>query len=110
MPKKMQNGAHCHLMVAKVAQDMTRVLYGAMMENNKLYAEWKRQHPGASARGLEDSFVKQYWPNAIAGARATLAHMLTLPGDEALKDQIAEALILDKQLVKGRANGQMIVG
>lgn len=110
MPKLSKSGAHCHIMVAKVAQDMTRVLYGALMENNEVYKEWKRTHPGASARGLEDAFVKKYWANAISGARATLAHMLSLSSDDGLKDQIAEALILDKQLVKGRANGQLIVG
>jgi hypothetical protein len=106
---KSKSGAHCHLLIAKTAQDMTRALYEATMQNDTLFTEWKRQHPGMSGSGLENAFVKKYWPAAIDGARATLAHMLTLPGDEGLKETIAEALILDKSLIKGRKdNVQML--
>lgn len=105
--KKMKSGAHCHKMIAQVAQDMTRVLYGALMENNDLYAKWKEKHPGASSKGLEDSFVKQYWGEAIEGARATMAHMLHIPGNEHLKEAISDALILDAQLVKGRVENHV---
>lgn len=105
-----KSGAHVHILVAKTAQDMTRVLYGAMMENNAIYKKWREDHEGMSPRELEDAYVKKYWNKAIPGARATLAHMLTLPGDDSLKDEISEALILDKQLVKGRASGVKMLG
>lgn len=108
--KKLASGAHCHILIAKVAQDNTRVLYGAMMENDVIYRKWKETHPGASPKGLEDAFVKKYWHKAVEGARATLAHMLTLPMDEGLKNQISEALILDATLTKGRKAGAKLLG
>lgn len=107
---RQKSGAHVHILVAKTAQDMTRVLYGAMMENDAIYKKWREDHEGMTSREIEDAFVKKYWNRAIEGARATLAHMLTLPGDDSLKDEIAEALILDKQLVKGRASGVKMLG
>lgn len=103
--KETKSGAHCHILVAKTAQDLTRELFDAVMQDNKIYEEWKGKHPGASKKGLEEAFVKKYWGQAIEGARATLAHMLTLPLDEVLKEEIADALILDKTLMKGRAEG-----
>lgn len=104
---KPKSGAHVHILIAKTAQDMTRALYDATMMNDLLFTEWKRQHPGMAARGLEEAFVKKYWPLAIEGARATLTHMLTLPGDEGLKFTISEALIADATLVKGRKEGHV---
>lgn len=105
-----KSGAHVHILIAKTAQDMTRELYDATMQNDVLYAEWRRQHPGASPKGLEESFVKKYWPAAIEPARATLAHLLTVLSDEGLRDQIADALILDKQLMHGRQSGAQLLG
>ncbi len=101
-PSKLKSGAHCHLMVAKAAQEMTRALYDETMKNDALWVRWQALHPGLSRKGLEDAFVKKYWPAAIEGARATLARMLVYPLDEVLKDEITSALILDASLVKGR--------
>jgi len=100
----MQKSAHCHILVATTAQENCRLLYGALMSNNAFYAEWKRQHPGASAKGLEKAFVAKFWSRGVEVARATLAHMLTLPLEEDLKSTIAEALILDNTLIRGRAS------
>ena len=80
------------------------------MQNDMIWREWQRQHPGLGARGLEEAFVRKFWPRAVEGARATLARMLALPGDEGLKNEISEALILDKQLVRGRAENHKLIG
>lgn len=101
---KSKTGAHVHLLIAKTAQEMTYELYDATMLNDELFKEWKRQHPGLSPKGLEEAFVKKYWNKAIDGARATLAHMLTLSIEDSLKETISEALIADKALMKGRAD------
>lgn len=97
-----KSGAHCHKLIAETAINMTHELYGATMQNNVLFSRWKKRHPGLSPKGLERVFVNRYWAQSIEMARATLAHMLTLPAYEGLKDEISEALILDASLIKGR--------
>lgn len=97
-----QSGAHCHKLIAKVAQGLCSELFDALMQDNEIYDEWKRQHPGASRKGLERAFIGKYWGSSIPHARATLAHMLTLPMSEVEKEEIAEALALDNTLIKGR--------
>ncbi len=107
--KKTKSGAHCHIDVAKVAQGLCRESYGNIVHNNELYAAWRAKHPGASPKGLEEAFVKQYWGEYIPLARATMAHLLHIPGNEHLKESIADALILDKQLVRGREENHQIL-
>lgn len=108
MSKK--NGAHCHILIAKTAQEMTRELYAAVMQDDKLYSQWKKMHPDANSKKLEEEFVKKYWGKAVEGARGLLAHMLNNPMDEVLKNEISEALILDNTLIKGRKNPTYIMG
>ena len=104
-----KSGAHCHMMVAKTAQEMAAVLYDEVMLNDEWYATWQAKHPDASPRGLQEAFVKKNWSQMVEGARATLAKLLTSSLDDVIKDQIAEALILDKTLVKGRIENHQLL-
>lgn len=101
---KPQRGAHAHRIVAEAAKGLAGELYDVLMHNDKLFAEWKRQHPhlASNSKALERAFIKRNWGRCLEGARTTLALMLSRPGNEELKDQISEALILDAGLVKGR--------
>ena len=104
-----RSGAHCHRMVAETAKEFARELYGTVMENNFVYAQWRKDHPDLSDKALEDEFVRVNWGKCIEGARATLALMLRGPLDSPLKEQISEALILDATLKRGRQNGARIL-
>lgn len=103
--KVPQSGAHCHIMIAKVAQGITREMFDNLMHHNDLYATWRSHFPeGTPTATLEDEFVKKNWGAQIPAARATLARMLTQPIPDGLKNEITEALILDATLMKGRVN------
>lgn len=94
--------AHCHKIVAAVAKEVTGNLYEVVMGDNKVFEEWKKQNPDATQKQLESRFVEKNWGRCIEFARATLATMLNsavLP--ESVKDEIADALVKDNQLVKG---------
>lgn len=94
---------HVHFYVAETAKSAAlehyEILMGAM---NELYAEWKRQHPGMSAKALQAAYVKRHWGKYVELARATLARILATSSDERLKETIYEALLLDNTLIRGR--------
>ena len=93
----------CHKEVRKVAQAACHELYDVLMQDNRLYEEWKRQNPELSPHTLETRFVAKNWPRCIEFARATLAHMLTRADiNEKVKDQILEVLVLDASVPVGR--------
>jgi hypothetical protein len=93
---------HVHHLVEETAIKMAAELYDALMQNNTWYAGWKRMNPGKNPRALEATFIAQNKGRLVSQARATLAHMLTLPIEAAQKDTIAEVLILDATLKRGR--------
>jgi hypothetical protein len=96
------NVAHAHEEVTEVAKALAHELYDAVMRDDILYKEWKRQHPGFNSKHLEMAFVKKQYSKCIPAARATLALMLTGSYDEAFKAKVHEALVLDKSLILGR--------
>lgn len=106
---KQRSGAHVHHMVRDTAVAMAHEAYDALMQRNDWYALHKSEHPGASAAGLEKAWVNDHWAQYIEGARSVMASMLAGPIPDTLKDQIAEALILDKSLVRGRVTGQQML-
>lgn len=109
--KDKKSGAHCHIMVAKAAQGICREMFDSLMHHDELFAKWKARFPeGTSTKTLEEEFVKKNWGDCIPAARATLTQLLTQPIADVLKEEIAEALILDKTLIKGRANPTTILG
>lgn len=101
---------HAHKRIAETANALCNELYDIVMSNNQVYAEWRRQHPGASEKGLRMAFLKANINRCVEPARATLAGMLALPYDEELKIEIHEALVLDSELKAGRAAGLRVVG
>ncbi len=107
LSQKKVKVVHAHQMVANTALEMANELYEAFMHDNAVYAEWKRQHPGLSDKGLRSTFVKKFWPRCIESARATLAAMLSGPYDDDCKQKIHEGLILDATLKRGRARGMV---
>lgn len=95
-------GQHCHALIRATAIEMAGELYDLMMKNNQQYAEWKRMHPDLSLVQLEIRFIELKWPELIEDARATLAQMLGMPGNEELKETIFDALCKDEPLRRAR--------
>lgn len=88
----------CHKMIAETAKQMAFELYDTLMQDNNWYALWKGQNPRLSPESLAKRFVARNWGQLVPSARATLVEMLRRPLDEALKEEISQALILDNSL------------
>lgn len=84
---------HCHVMIRDTAREMAGALYEACASGNN---DWYKANPDQAA------FIARTWPRLVAQARATLAGLLARPIDEALKEQIHDALIKDATLMRGR--------
>ena len=95
--------AHVHGLVVETAKELCLALYEDSMKNNTLRENWKRKHPGMSEQGLIASWLRRYIRAHIPLARATLTTMLSGPYDDAYKERIYEALLLDNSLVRGRS-------
>lgn len=104
------NGAAAHKLVREVAVKMAHEAYAALMARNDWYDALKRANPGVTSEWLEKGWVNAHWGDFVEGARATMAKMLAGPQDGPLKEQIAEALMLDNTLTRGRASGAKILG
>ena len=104
-----KSGAHCHKLIRQTAQEMAHECYSELMRRNDWYQGWKALHPECNSKQLEDRWVAKKWGEFVEGARAILAEMLRKPIDEDLKFSIYEALCLDRTLIKGRVNKQMII-
>jgi len=96
--------SHVHKLVHQTAVEMAHQLYDHMMMDNRWYEQWKRANPGLSSRGLADRFVAKNLSKMVPQARATLAGMLRTCSDESIKEDIYEALLLDRTLIRGRGN------
>lgn len=94
--------AHCHKMIAKTAQDMAHVLFDEMMSRDVIWTQFKRDHPGLTTKEAEEKFVAHMWPQLIESARATLASMLSGPYPDEMKEDIMDALVKDRTLMRGR--------
>jgi|SRR5262245_43718880 len=94
--------AHAHKLVHATAVAMAHELYDTMMHDNEWYRIWKLQNPELGAKELEERFVAKNLSRLLPQARATLAAMLRNPGNEHLKEEIYEALVLDATLIRGR--------
>jgi hypothetical protein len=84
---------HAHKMVAATATKMAAAFYEACCSRSNLFY---KQNPSAQA------YVNATWHQFIEPARATLAEMLTQNHPEDLKESIADALIQDNLLRRGR--------
>lgn len=95
--------AHAHFLIVKTARDMAAVAYEELMKNNDWYTSWKAQHPDLHGEPLQLAFILKAYPLMLEQARHTLTEMLSQPIAEALKEEIADALIKDNSLKRGRA-------
>lgn len=98
---------HCHKLVAETAKGLANDLYEDLMGHNELYSKWKATHPSLNADGLRRAFVARNWNRLVEPARTTLALMLRGEIDNAAKEQIYEALVLDATLIRGRQRPAM---
>lgn len=93
MKKRKLQQAAAHKLVAQTAREMAGAIYEELAKNN----EWYKANPS------QTEFIERVHGSLLVQARDVLASMLALPNyPETLKEQIAEALILDNQLQLGR--------
>jgi hypothetical protein len=95
---------HVHKLVHETAVAMAHELYDTMMQDDLWYRLWKKKNPEADSQELEELFVERNLAKMIPQARATLTKMMTNTSDEALKEVIYNALVLDNTLIRGRPN------
>jgi hypothetical protein len=108
--KQRRSLGHCHWQIADTAKAMAGELYETVMANNQVREQWVKSNPDCNAKELERRFVAKNWHKCVAAARSTLAAMLTGPYDEALKEQIHTALVLDQSLRFGKGQRRAPVG
>jgi hypothetical protein len=93
---------HAHQAVFAQATELCLSAYEALMAENEIYAAWKAAHPGFTPRHLELAFLHTFTFRFVPAARAMMAARLQAPLDDATKDALYEALILDGTLTRGR--------
>ena len=97
---------HCHILIARTAQELAGARYERLMGEDILWQEWKDMNPSLHGEALQHHFIVTYWGRYVAEARATLATMLTTNIAESLKEQITDALIKDASLRRGLRTAQ----
>ena len=93
---------HAHEAVYAQATEICLSMYEALMSENVYWEAWREAHPGFSRRHLELAFMKKFTFRCVPHARALMASRLAGPLDEAAKDALYEALLLDGTLQRGR--------
>jgi hypothetical protein len=91
-----RTGLNAHRLVAETAVEMAKACYEAHMSaNNALYRAFRQN---LTEKQAILAFVNRVAPTLLEEARLALTDMLSRPESEiprALKDEIADALILD---------------
>lgn len=83
---------YCHKLIAETAKSLARSIYEHNAKrDNEFFAQVD-----------EETFVSRSWPGLVEDARTTLVNMLAGSYPEALKEEIAQAIILDNTLTRGR--------
>jgi len=93
---------HAHEAVANQAKELCLAAYEALMAENGIWEAWRTSHPGFSRRHLELAFMRTFMFWFVPAARAMMAARLQGPLDDATKDALYEALLLDGTLMRGR--------
>lgn len=104
------NAAATHRDVQTVAVAMAHEAFAALMQRDDWWAKMKELYPDLTSAQIERYWVNEHWGRFVEPARATMAQMLAGPSPEPLKEQIAEALMLDGTLKRGRKSGTRIMG
>ena len=94
--------AHVHVQIAKTAKGICAAAYDDIMSNNWQYEAWKKKNPELNPAQLQRRWVEKNWGKFVTTARHTMVRLLTQPIDEKLKEEIAEVLLADKSLKRGR--------
>lgn len=99
-PTNAGGGLNAHRRVAAVAVEMANHLFEEYMRVNAIYHQMRAagQVTEKAARKL---FVERVAPRMLEDARRALTDMLTQPDDRvppSMKEEIAEALMLDNDL------------
>lgn len=102
--------AHCHKMIAEAAREICAASYGEFMSDNYLRRCWQSQTPDMTEAQREAAFIARKWGRYVPVARAMLAHSLTTHTDEAIKEEIMEALCRDATLRRGRRTPKTLIG
>ncbi len=90
------NGAMCHALIAKVAKGIAGKMYDKFAGNDEFY----KMFPS------ESKYIEKEYGRYVKEARATLAKMLTLSTViDTDKEEIMDALLLDRSLPVGRISG-----
>ena len=98
---------HVHFLIAETAEAMARSLYDDLMKDNRRYKAFKKLCPDLTPQELESRWIALWVPKLLESARATLAQMLTTNIPEAQKETIADALVKDNILRRGRLGRRM---
>lgn len=93
MTNQTESQTYCHKLVKETAQSMAKALYDSMCSRSNAFYE---------ANPSETVFVAGLWPTLVEEARATLVDMLAGGYPDALKEEIAAAIIADNTLTRGR--------
>lgn len=95
--------AHVHKLIRHTAMGIAGAIFEELaVADNRWYGDWKRAYPGLSPAALQLKFAVLKWPAFVGQARHTLAGMLATTCDEAWKDEISRALILDAELGRSK--------
>ena len=94
-----------HKRVREIALAFAHEVFESWLTNEKLDL-WRQRFPelkGAGIEKLRAVFVAHTWPAFVDQAKNTMADLLTSPTlTDKQKDEIAEALILDNSLGRGK--------
>lgn len=88
----MAERAHSHWLIAQTAQSMAM----------SMYEDMATRMDGFAKSITPDVFCDMMWPELLEEARATLLRMLHGNYPEHLKEEIAQAIVLDNTLTFGR--------
>lgn len=100
---------HAHTAVAEQAKELCLAAYEALMAENEIWEAWKASHPGFTRRHLELAFLRAFTFRFVPAARALMAARLQGPLDDATKDAVYEALLLDGTLMRGRGRTPTLI-
>lgn len=96
--ERTTNGAMCHWRIEKLARIRASQKYEEFASNNDFYKMWPRMA----------EFVESEWGIYIPEARSALAKVLGLKHiSQEAKEEIMEALALDRSLPVGRIGGML---
>lgn len=106
-----KSAATVHKVIRDAAVGIAHETYEALMSRNDWYKLWKDEWPELAfhPEKLEKKWVNLHWAQYIEPAKAALVALLNSPVPEVLKEEIANALVLDRQLVRTREAGTRIV-